>query len=329
MKYKLIDLMPQLRGMALREVYLLNHFYKILETTLERLSASNDIPNLSLQELDELIKGRKDWANAYKVELKLLELMDDEEICLEWNRRLADRRKLGDDTRLFYQGREKEKKPEKLRPLVRKLVCDLQWASEVKRVKGIHLYQVRRNVAIIFLSSFVMFFMPTIVANIFGSTIENIRFYYVYTAASSGLLGASFSLLVSIRTNANVYKLDQLRTMSKMGYIIARAAIGAGAGLIMFYLMQSGLIQGPVFPEFILSADQLAKLEAEWVDLGSKEKLALAKGSIEADLKLGALAKPTHGVSLLIIWCIIAGFAEKMIPGLLHKRANRVSATKS
>jgi hypothetical protein len=35
--------------------------------------------------------------------------------------------------------------------------------------------------------------------------------------------------------------------MSKMGYIISRAAIGAG--LIMFYLLQSGLLQGPVFPE--------------------------------------------------------------------------------
>ena len=131
--------------------------------------------------------------------------------------------------------------------LVRKLVCDLQWAREIKRVKGIHLCGIRKNVPLIFLASFFMFFLPTILDNLFGIVIDNIRFYYVYAVASSGLLGSSFSLTVSVRANIAGYKLDHLRTMSRMGYIIARGAIGAG--LIMFYLLQSGLLPGPVFPE--------------------------------------------------------------------------------
>ena len=60
--------------------------------------------------------------------------------------------------------------------LVRKLVCDLQWAREIKCVKGIHLYRIRGNVAIIFLAIFFMFFLPTILDNLFGIVIDNIRF---------------------------------------------------------------------------------------------------------------------------------------------------------
>ena len=324
MNHKIFDYLSRTRDEVLNEVYLLNHFYKILETTLERLSESGNVPQQIFDHLQEIIKGRKNWADAYKLELKLLELMDDEEISLEWHRRLADTGRLNETMRNFYQGQESQQSPEKLRVLVRKLVCDLQWASEVKRVKGIHLYRIRKNVAIIFLASFFMFFLPTILDKLFGASIDNIRFYYVYTAASSGLLGSSFSLLVSVRANIAGYKLDHLRTMSKMGYIIARAAIGAGAGLIMFYLLQSGLLQGPVFPEFILSADQLAKLELEWLNQNVGNKLALPENSIQTKLKLGALAKPTHGVSLLIVWCIIAGLAEKMIPGLLNRKAEKV-----
>lgn len=328
MKTRISGFLPRMWQGDLDEVNLLNHFFKILETTLERLSESDDVQQQKIDQLKNLIKGPKKWTNAYKVELKLLELMDDEEIRLEWRRRLADTAKLNETMRNFYQSQENEQNPQELRLLVRKLVCDLQWASEIKRVKGIHLYRIRRNVAIIFLASFVMFFLPTILNNLFDIVIDNIRFYYVYTAASSGLLGSSFSLLVSVRTNIGGYKLDNLRTMSKIGYIIARAAIGVGAGLIMFYLLQSGLLQGPVFPEFILSAEQLSNLEKGWSSLGGSDKLALPKDSIQTELRLGALAKPTHGVSLLIVWCIIAGFAEKMIPGLLNRKAEKVTPAK-
>jgi hypothetical protein len=76
----------------------------------------------------------------------------------------------------LFQGQESEQSPDNLRMLVRKLVCDLQWAREIKCVKGIHLYRIRGNVAIIFLAIFFMFFLPTILDNLFGIVIDNIRF---------------------------------------------------------------------------------------------------------------------------------------------------------
>jgi hypothetical protein len=174
-----------------------------------------------------------------------------------------------------------------------------------------------------------VFFLPTICRIVFNVEFDNLRLYYLFTAASSGILGAAFSQLTSIQSRVQLANLDQVRAMSQMGYIIARAMVGAGAGLIMFYLVQSGLLSGAFFPVFIHTAEELAGYQSELLASAieiTKHTYNVSQ-SIEATLGVGTLARPGEGMSLLIVWCLLAGFSEKMIPGILNNKAKETVAS--
>jgi hypothetical protein len=107
--------------------------------------------------------------------------------------------------------------------------------------------------------------------------------------------------------------------------------VGAGAGLIMFYLVQSGLLSGAFFPKFIHTVAELESFRSELANAGSLV-LSNAQGvsqAIESTLSIGTLAQPAEGLSLLIVWCLLAGFSEKMIPGILNKKAKEAVSPKS
>ncbi|ODS22412.1 hypothetical protein AB835_14290 [Candidatus Endobugula sertula] len=179
---------------------------------------------------------------------------------------------------------------------------------------------MRKKIVGLFLFSFVLFFTPTLFRALFSFEFDNLRLYYIFTAATSGILGATFSQLTSIQSRVQSANLDQVRAMSQFGYIMARAMVGAGAGLIMFYLLQSGLLSGAFFPEFIHTVSDLDKFQGMIVTTTVDPVQALSQ-KIETKLAVGTLARPAQGLSLLIVWCLLAGFSEKLVPGILNNKA--------
>ncbi len=312
-----------------REQYMLNQFCSNLQIKIAYLVNNGHQASEALTALSARLDGEVSWALANQVELALVEYYDDTMLATEWERRSAEVHKLSDNLQQFYQGHASEEKPEKLRTLLHRLVSDLQWKSETKRVIRFNESQMRRKIVLVFLCAFVLFFSSTIMRVLFGYEFDNLRLYYIFTASISGLLGAAFSQLISIQSRVEAATLDQVRAMGQIGYIIARAMVGAGAGLIMFYLMQSGLLSGAFFPEFIHSVDEVAGFMN---DLGrSAEQIAAntqgTSQSIESSLAVGTLARPAQGLSLFIVWCLIAGFSEKLIPGILASKANDAEAS--
>jgi len=144
-------------------------------------------------------------------------------------------------------------------------------------------------------------------------------------AATAGILGAIVSQVTSIEGGVRAATIEQVRAMSECVYIVARAVVGAGAGLIMFYLMQSGLLSGAFLSAFIHSLEELAQYQQE-VSAVSKNTYGISQ-SIESAYGVGTLAKPAQGLSLLIVWCLLAGFSEKMIPGILNKKSQQAINT--
>ena len=157
----------------------------------------------------------------------------------------------------------------------------------------------------------------------FCAEFENLRFYYIFTAATAGILGAMFSQLSSIQSRVSAATIEQVRAMSQLGYIAARAVVEAGAGLIMFYLVQSGLLSGAFFPKFIHTVEELLQYQ-QGIDTLSKNAYGISQ-SIESSYGVGTLVQPAQGLSLLIIWCLVAGFVEKMIPGVLNKKTQQAN----
>ena len=117
--------------------------------------------------------------------------------------------------------------------------------------------------------------------------------------------------------------------MSRFSYIVARSVVGAGAGLIMFYLIQSGLLNGAFFPEFIDNVGELRQFESELATSGvtDDETAHGVSQSVESELAIGTLARPAQGLSLLIVWCLLAGFSEKLVPGILESKAKEATSS--
>ncbi len=310
-----------------REQYMLNQFCNNLQATINRLAEKNGAPLDTLALLSEQLKDEdaQSWHAASQVELALIDLYDDVSLITEWQRRLAEVDRLPKYLSGFYLSHQTETNAEILKALLVRLVTDIQWIRESKRVIRVNESQMRKKIVALFLCAFVVFFSPTIMRLFFGYEFDNLRLYYIFTAATSGILGAAFSQLTSIQSRVKAATLDQVRAMSQLGYITARAMVGAGAGLIMFYLMQSGLLSGAFFPEFIHTLSDLEGFRNELATTAAQQ-IANTQGvsqAIESSLAVGTLARPAQGLSLLIVWCLIAGFSEKMIPGILEKKSKK------
>jgi hypothetical protein len=303
-----------------REQYLLNQFYQSLRAVIRRLTGDGAASE-SLLTLEKELDADLSWATANRVELALVDHYDEVSLTTEWRRRLAEIGGLPANVSAFYQEQMQETNIVVLRSLMSRLVSDLQWVIESKRVIRFNEFRMRKNIVLMFLGAFVLFFTPTIARISFGLEFENLRFYYIFTAATSGILGATFSQLTSIQSRVQAASIDQVRAMSQLGYILARSVVGAGAGLIMFYLMQSGLLSGAFFPAFIHTAEALLQHQ-QGLDELSKNAYGISQ-AIESSYGIGTLVQPAQGLSLLIVWCLLAGFSEKMIPGILTRKAKQ------
>ena len=317
---KLISSLNQLMS---REQYMLNQFSNNLQANIQRLSTQPDASTDVLNQLDQQLNEALSWSSVNQVELALVDHYDDTTLITEWRRRLAEIHVLPEHLNTFYQSQANETKIDTLRTLLSRLIVDLQWLSESKRVIRFNECRMRRNIVTLFLFAFVLFFLPTILRVMFNIEFDNLRVYYIFTAASAGILGAAFSQLTSIQTRVQSATLDQVRAMSQFSYIVARSVVGAGAGLIMFYLIQSGLLNGAFFPEFIDDIAELTQFKNALATASQAESAQGVSQSIEIVLSVGTLARPAQGLSLLIVWCLLAGFSEKMIPGILNNKAKQ------
>jgi hypothetical protein len=308
-----------------REQYMLSQFRNNLQVTIERLCAASPDQASALQLFnDHLNEGELSWSTVNHVEQALVAYYDEVSLETEWQRQLSAIDRLPTQVAQFYMDHAETANPDKQRTLLLTLIKDIQWARESKRVIRFNENTMRRKTVTLFLCSFVLFFSPTITRVFLNFEFDNLRLYYIFTAASAGILGAAFSQLTSIQSRVQGASRDQVNAMSQLGYILARAMVGAGAGLIMFYLLQSGLLSGAFFPEFIHSAAELEVAKSELTIIGSSI-LANSHGvsqGVESSLSIGTLVRPAEGLSLLVVWCLIAGFSEKMIPGILNKKSD-------
>lgn len=313
-----------------REQYMLNQFRNNLQITIERLCTANADQASALQLLaDRLQKEALSWSTVNQIEQALVAYYDEVSLDTEWQRQLSAVDRLPAQVAQFYTSHANTTCANKQRTLLLTLIKDIQWARESKRVIRFNENEMRRKTVALFLCSFVLFFSPTISRVFFNFEFDNLRLYYIFTAASSGILGAAFSQLTSIQSRVQGATREQVGAMSQLGYILARAMVGAGAGLIMFYLLQSGLLSGAFFPEFIHSVAELEMAKNELTIEGSAI-LANSHGvsqGVESSLSIGTLVRPAEGLSLLVVWCLIAGFAEKMIPGILNKKSDDAVAS--
>jgi|RhiMethySRZTD1v2_1073278.scaffolds.fasta_scaffold54791_1 hypothetical protein len=283
---------------------LTNQFHITLRANYFRSRMADGKPSTeTLARIDALLNARRPqgirWSEAYEVEQLMVEVYDEAALATESQVRVIEAVKtLHPQLAAFYRDKLTDKEPlPRRRSLLARLVNDLQWRYTVNEVKRRYSKDITRRTGEIFATSMLLFALATgfmIVDQQLALDLIPSHLAYLIVAALAGTWGATFSMLGSLKSRLEASELDDMKLIRPVVMLLSRALIGTGAGCVLYFLIASGLLGGGAFPE-----------EA---NLGSYDFKTLA---------------------LLIVWCFIAGFSEKLVPGILEKNLARLGATTS
>jgi hypothetical protein len=284
-----------------------DQFYVTLRAYLARVEAKSPAPSAALDTVRQLLgPGRPPrWSDCYEVEQLLVHLFDDAMLRTELEVRLLEAEtNLRSNLYDYYRSAARDPADvERRRTLLSRLVNDLQWRYTVQEGKRRFSKSLTTRTGIAFLIALAGFawlaaFVYTTDA---GFAPGDLRL--LCAAGVAGTLGATFSMLTGLQTRIEASAIYDLNMMRAITMLMARALVGAGAACVIYLFFSSGFLSGSAFP-----------------DLSGTNDLK------DCGLGKGACLKSST-VSLLVIWCFIAGFSEKLVPGLLAKAEGKADAS--
>ncbi|MCP5053712.1 MAG: hypothetical protein GY940_41485 [bacterium] len=276
------------------ESQLLEQEFMTFETTLLKIKAgqekTKEFPGI-IEAIETLLQGEKSRRNANRIEQLMIPLLSDAEVSNELEKKLFQLKRYSDKTIYsHYVSKVKEANRSEKTVLLTDIIKELQRCHEEQLVRLDYAKVARTKTGLLFAISFILFILPKFTDILFSNIVveapEGTRNYYILTALLSGWMGGTFSMLLGLRKRIGNTPLDQLHITYRSVSIIGRAIIGMFAGLLFFYFFESGMLSGALLPEF---------------SNGHLDKANFA---------------------LLVIWCVIAGFSEKMVPDILSKSEN-------
>ena len=319
---------------------LTEQFYTTLEAEVAKIEAGGPPAMASvLEEIKALLgKPTKSWSDAYRIEQLLVHLYDDPTMDLELRRRLQEIQDvLGPTLVTWYEARSKDSEaaPSR-RALLARLVNDLQWRYMVNEVKRGYSKAVTRSSGWIFVTTLVIFLLwallPYPMEWMGGgepSGTHGRPWYLLMLAGFAGAWGASFSMLIGLKKRLDESNVNDLKLMRSLAMLITRPLIGLGAAFILYFFLVAGLVSGGLFPDLAATGGQAGGAETSQ---GSGETGGAGAASGE---RAPRGSEPAEGngtrkdLALLVVLSFLAGFSEKLVPGLLSRTSERISEPRS
>lgn len=323
------------------EQILIDQFYTLLQTAYQRVQEDDhpEHPDHHIHaEVRHLLNQDKNWENVYHIELLLVYIMREEDLDARISRSLLDIQEVLENRYPYYQNEIKNADMSHKRAILRNIIQDIQWFYKTRDVRHIYEQQARSRVTWVFIGALLLFFLPNLVPPIADFLIEYIggpRAYFVFAAITSGCLGATFSLLTGLREKFKISRLNDLRTMHRWSYGLLRVFIGMGAGVLFYYFIQTGLIQGEFVPK---SFNATTSIHATMENMKGESREVIKTERMPKnmqDQKTG-MASPTgrdrhqgeqlayKDLALLILLCFVSGFSEKLVPDILSRTEQRM-----
>jgi hypothetical protein len=285
---------------------LTSQFYVTLGAYFSRLSVSDD--RAAAKRIRELLtQAERSWTHAYEIEQLLIDLYDDDTVRTELEVRALEAKAVlrPEQTALYEQELKSIRDPDtpmtpaRRRVLLARLVNDLQWRYTVNEATRRYSKAVTSRAGTLFvlaLAAFSVLIAYTIIAKPQFAP-NDLRLFAF--AALAGAWGATFSILTSLKDRLKGSGLDDLKLMRPWVMLISRALIGSGAACILYFFIVSGLLRG-------------SAISSIFPDFGS----ASTARSASPD---GTPMLPVDQLALLVVWCFLSGFSERMVPGLLER----------
>ncbi len=187
-----------------------------------------------------------------------------------------------------------------LRPFLLRVLEAIQWNGKRKYLAQPVRQQATKRVLLCAFVAFAFIVAPYLQVGLTGwsEVGKGWSLFAIHTAVASGLLGACFSRLMSVQRCWNQLTLDEASLQREWSYILLRAGIGVCGALIAYLFLRAQFLTGTVFPDF-------AQVSIQYVQ-------------VEPDKSVGmAFVMPSKDLALLNIWCLVAGFSEMLVPGML------------
>jgi hypothetical protein len=327
-------------GHSVRNDAMLTYFLSTLTvraTWLQSQTAPDSAESQNIEEIKKRIVELREsnaasrdnaWTEAYSLE-RMLSLVEPTGTLLAEIRRRLDEAdseyvKAAPQLRAAFlsteaQAVDKTKTPPEIRPsevaALRSFLLDIfeeiHWTNQRKYHARPIYKKATSKVVIIGLISFCLFLLPYLIIYIGGAytsgaeVVERWTWLPLYTALTGGLFGATFSRLMFMQSNGSLMSLEELNSAGQMSSILLRASVGMCGALIVFFFLQSGIVQGNLFPNF--------------QQLGLTERLVPTMEASNDKTKVAALRSilPSPALALLFVWCFLAGFSERLVPSIL------------
>ena len=240
----------------------------------------------------------RSWKSAYAVEQLLVHLFDDDTLANELQVRVREAKGSLKPAQADYYAAEADKAAMSAtarRALLSRLVNDLQWRYTVDEVKRGYTQQITLRTGQLFMMSMLVFAASVLVTLAVPGLLQfDVRL--LVPAVLAGCWGASFSMLSSLKDRLDASNLDALKVMRARWVLASRVLIGAGGASILYFFFVSGLVTGAAFPDLMNAARQPTDKPP-----------------------------PLDVFAMLEVWCFIAGFSERLIPGLLAKTESKLN----
>jgi len=274
---------------------LIAQFYVTLEASFAKVKgAEAKLSEEAFRRVEQLLDPEqpRNWTNAYAVEQLLIHLFDDDTVVTEFQIRVREAKTVLRKDLADYYAAELVKTPltpGQRRALLGRLVNDLQWRYTVNEVKRQYSKSITLNTGRFFILSLAVFAIAVLLTVPYPDLMKS-DLRLLVPAVLAGCWGAAFSMLSNLKDRLDASELDDLKVLSALSILGSRVLIGAGAASILYFFFVAGLVTGTAFPD--LHKDK----PEEW---------------------LAQLA-------LLVVWCFVAGFSERLIPGLIARTEARL-----
>jgi hypothetical protein len=198
-----------------------------------------------------------------------------------------------------------------LRSFLLRVMEVIHWNAKKKYLARPIRKEATKNILVCVIVAFLLVVAPYVVINLdFPGKQELAKWwslFALYTALVSGLLGAFFSRLIMLQRNGENMTLDEVFLQREFSYTLLRAGVGMCGALVVYFFLKSGLIDGPLFPNF-------GKLAMEFVEV--------PKPAAQMSFVV-----PSKDLALLTVWCFLAGFSEVLVPNILAGTERQLSET--
>ena len=274
----------------------LEHKYVSISAAYQQILNLDNNENATIsKQIEELLAGDKTWMSADQIEQLMVPLLHGDILDATIKNNIFEAEALGTNVEKYYKSRLVSSETDNAKQvLLKQLFQHLQSYAIKLRLKQRYINNAWHLASYVFIATFILFFLPyffpPLLDYLYHIGEGKGRAIDIFTAVTSGAMGAAFSMLTGLRRGINKSSLNGLHLLQQKSYVISKIITGFGAGLIFFYFLQSGLLSGVAFPEFSNDTD--------------------ATGKLILDVK---------SIALIVIWCFLSGFSEKLVPTILSK----------